>query len=86
MTYLDIDERAKLLAVYIIETGSTVRVAAKEFNVSKSTVHKDIAERLEKFNPSLADEAKKILEINKNERHIRGGLATKMKYIHDKIG
>ncbi len=81
MTYSDIDERAKLLAVYIIETGSTVRVAAKEFNVSKSTVHKDIAERLEKFNPSLADEAKKILEINKSERHIRGGLATKLKYL-----
>jgi len=81
MTYLDIDERAKLLAVYIIETGSTVRVAAKEFNVSKSTVHKDIAERLEKFNPSLADEAKKILEINKSERHIRGGLATRLKYM-----
>jgi len=81
MTYLDIDERAKLLAVYIIATGSTVRVAAKEFNVSKSTVHKDIAERLEKFNPSLADEAKKILEINKAERHIRGGLATRLKYL-----
>ncbi|MDF2866095.1 MAG: spoIIID [Clostridia bacterium] len=81
VTYSDIDERAKLLAVYIIETGSTVRVAAKEFNVSKSTVHKDIAERLEKFNPSLADEAKKILEINKSERHIRGGLATKLKYL-----
>lgn len=81
MTYSDIDERAKLLAVYIIETGSTVRVAAKEFNVSKSTVHKDIAERLEKFNPSLADEAKKVLEVNKAERHIRGGLATKLKYL-----
>lgn len=81
MVYSDIDERAKLLAVYIIETGSTVRVAAKAFNVSKSTVHKDISERLEKFNPSLADEAKKILEINKSERHIRGGLATKLKYL-----
>ena len=81
MIYSDIDERAKLLAVYIIETGSTVRVAAKAFNVSKSTVHKDISERLEKFNPSLADEAKKILEINKSERHIRGGLATKLKYL-----
>jgi putative DeoR family transcriptional regulator (stage III sporulation protein D) len=81
MIYSDIDERAKLLAVYIIETGSTVRVAAKAFNVSKSTVHKDISERLEKFNPSLADEAKKVLEINKSERHIRGGLATKLKYL-----
>ena len=81
----DIEERAKILASYIIETGSTVRQAAKKFNVSKSTVHKDIAERLEKVNPSLATEAKRILEINKNERHIRGGLATKMKYKHDKI-
>lgn len=76
----DIEERAKVLASYIIETGSTVRQAAKKFNVSKSTVHKDISERLEKVNPSLASEAKKILEINKNERHIRGGLATKIKY------
>ncbi len=81
MVYSDIDERAKLLAVYIIETGSTVRVAAKAFNVSKSTVHKDISERLEKFNPSLADEAKKVLEINKSERHIRGGMATRLKYL-----
>jgi putative DeoR family transcriptional regulator (stage III sporulation protein D) len=81
MLYSDIDERARLLASYIIETGSTVRVAAKVFNVSKSTVHKDISERLEKFNPSLAEEAKKVLEINKAERHIRGGLATKLKYL-----
>ncbi|MCX8073993.1 MAG: sporulation transcriptional regulator SpoIIID [Clostridia bacterium] len=86
MLEYDIEERAKTLATYIIETKSTVRAAAKMFNISKSTVHKDIAERLEKVNPSLANEAKKILEINKNERHIRGGLATKMKYSHDKIG
>lgn len=86
MLEYDIEERAKTLATYIIETKSTVRAAAKMFNVSKSTVHKDIAERLQKVNPSLANEAKKILEINKNERHIRGGLATKMKYSHDKIG
>lgn len=84
MIYVDIDERAKLLAMYIIETGGTVRVAARKFNVSKSTVHKDIAERLEKFNPSLADEAKKVLEVNKAERHIRGGLATKQKYVEKK--
>ncbi|MBR1883452.1 MAG: sporulation transcriptional regulator SpoIIID [Clostridia bacterium] len=69
-----------MLARYIIETGSTVRVAAKVFKVSKSTVHKDISERLEKSNPVLAGEAKKVLEHNKEERHIRGGLATKMKY------
>ena len=76
----DIEERVKALAYYIIETGSTVRAAASKFNVSKSTVHKDIAERLEKINPGLAGEAKKVLEHNKEERHIRGGLATKRKY------
>ena len=76
----DIEERVKALATYIIETGSTVRAAATKFNVSKSTVHKDIAERLEKINPALATEAKKILLHNKEERHIRGGLATKIKY------
>lgn len=76
----DIEERVKELARYIIETGSTVRKAASKFNVSKSTVHKDISERLEKINPALATEAKKVLEINKNERHIRGGMATKRKY------
>ena len=79
----DIEERAKLLASYIIETKSTVRQAAKKFNVSKSTVHKDISERLEKVNPSLARDAKKVLEINKAERHIRGGMATKRKYSHE---
>ena len=79
----DIDERAKLLATYIIETKSTVRQTAKKFNISKSTVHKDISERLEKVNPSLARDAKKVLEINKAERHIRGGKATKRKYSHE---
>ena len=78
-----IDERAKLLATYIIETKSTVRQTAKKFNISKSTVHKDISERLEKVNPSLARDAKKVLEINKAERHIRGGMATKRKYSHE---
>lgn len=77
---LDIEERAKILAIYIIETKSTVRQTAKKFNISKSTVHKDVAERLEKVNPYLASEAKKVLEQNKEERHIRGGLATKLKY------
>lgn len=76
----DIEERVKALACYIIETGSTVRAAASKFNVSKSTVHKDISERLEKINPSLWAEAKLVLEHNKEERHIRGGMATKMKY------
>lgn len=82
---LEIEERAKVLATYIIETKSTVRQAAKKFNVSKSTVHKDISERLEKVNPALAYEAKKVLEINKMERHIRGGMATKLKYQKEKI-
>lgn len=82
---IDIEERAKLLATYIVETKSTVRATAKKFNISKSTVHKDISERLEKVNPSLANEAKKILEINKSERHIRGGLATKLKYKTEKV-
>lgn len=82
---LEIEERAKVLAIYIIENKSTVRQAAKKFNVSKSTVHKDISERLEKVNPSLAIEAKRVLEINKMERHIRGGMATKLKYQKEKI-
>ncbi len=77
---VDIENRAKLFANYIVENKATVRATAKRFGISKSTVHKDVAERLEKFNPSLAQEAKKILEINKSERHIRGGMATKIKY------
>jgi len=72
--------RAVLLAEYIIENKATVRGAAKQFNISKSTVHKDITERLCGINPSLAREAKQVLEANKAERHIRGGLATKKKY------
>lgn len=79
-----IDERAKMLAIFIVETKSTVRMAAKKFNVSKSTVHKDISERLQKISPSLAESAKKVLEINKSERHIRGGLATRKKYVEKK--
>ena len=75
-----IEERAVELANYIIETKATVRQAAKKYGISKSTVHKDVAERLKKFNPSLAEEAKKVLEINKSERHLRGGMATKLKY------
>ena len=80
MIYTDIEERACKLANYIIENKATVRVAAKVFSVSKSTVHKDISERLERCNPVLANEAKKILEENKEQRHIRGGMATKKKY------
>ena len=76
-----IEERTAALAHYIIETGSTVRKTAAVFHVSKSTVHKDITERLRQINPQLADEAAAVLMENKAERHIRGGLATKEKYI-----
>ncbi len=75
-----IEERVLELANYIIETNSTVRAAAKKFRVSKSTVHKDITERLTEINSSLAAEVKEVLSNNKAERHIRGGQATKMKY------
>lgn len=75
-----IDERARLLACYIIENKSTVRETAKKFSLSKSSVHKDVTARLEKISPCLAEEVKKVLEHNKEERHIRGGLATKKKY------
>lgn len=75
-----IAERAVELAQYIIDNNATVRSAAKVFNISKSTVHKDVHERLLKINKPLYRDVQKILEINKAERHIRGGLATKMKY------
>lgn len=77
-----IEERAVEVAYYIIETRATVRQAAKKFGISKSTVHKDCAERLRTINPSLAMEVRKVLDVNKQERHIRGGLATKEKYLH----
>ena len=77
-----IEERAIDIANYIIENNSTVRQTAKQFGISKSTVHKDVTERLMQINPSLAKEARKILDINKSERHIRGGLATREKYLH----
>ncbi len=77
-----IEERAIKTAEYIIETKATVRQTAKKFGVSKSTVHKDVTSRLAQINPSLANEARKVLEVNKKERHIRGGLATREKYLH----
>ena len=77
-----IEERAVEVTCYIIETRATVRQAAKKFGISKSTVHKDCAERLRMINPSLAMEVRKVLDVNKQERHIRGGLATKEKYLH----
>lgn len=81
MSKIYIDERAVNIAHYIIDTKDTVRGAARRFGISKSTVHKDITERLNKINPSLASEARKILEENKAERHIRGGEATRLKYM-----
>lgn len=75
------DDRAVILGQYILETGATVRATAKVFSVSKSTVHKDVTEKLRYKNPSLFKQVKEVLELNKQERHIRGGLATKRKYI-----
>ncbi len=80
-----IEERAIEIANYIIETNATVRQTAKQFGVSKSTVHKDITERLIQINPSLAARARVVLDINKSERHIRGGMATKEKYLSKHI-
>lgn len=77
-----IEERAVNIANYIIDYNATVRQTAKEFGVSKSTVHKDVTERLQKVNPALARETRKVLDVNKSERHIRGGMATKEKYQH----
>ncbi|MBQ8562456.1 MAG: sporulation transcriptional regulator SpoIIID [Firmicutes bacterium] len=79
-----IEERVYELAHYIISTNSTVRATAKKFRVSKSTVHKDVTERLLELNPGLAAEVKDVLESNKAERHLRGGMATKEKYQHAK--
>ncbi len=75
-----IEQRAKDLAVYIIENKATVRAAAAQFGVSKSTVHKDLTERLARVSPPLYAEVRRLLDLNKAERHIRGGLATRRKY------
>jgi len=77
-----IEERAMEIGTYIIESNATVRQTAKKFGVSKSTVHKDVSERLSYINPALAKEVRKVLDVNKAERHIRGGMATKEKYLH----
>lgn len=82
-----IEERAICLAQHIIDSKDTVRGAAKKFGISKSTVHKDVSERLLKINLALAKEVRKVLDENKAERHIRGGMATKLKYSNtDKTG
>lgn len=77
-----IEERAVEIGNYIVENKATVRQTARQFGISKSTVHKDVTERLLKVNPSLARETRKVLDVNKSERHIRGGMATKEKYLH----
>ena len=75
-----IEDRACALAVYMIETGATVRAAANHFGISKSTVHKDLQQRLPKCNPALYHSVRQVLDLNKQERHIRGGMATRRKY------
>lgn len=75
-----LEKRACEVAVYMIETGATVRAAAKHFGISKSTVHKDLSTRLKQYNSSLYLQVRQVLDLNKQERHIRGGLATKRKY------
>ena len=75
-----IDQRACELAVYMIETGATVRTTAHKFGISKSTVHKDLQTRLPHCNQVLYNQVRTVLETNKRERHIRGGMATKRKY------
>ena len=77
-----IEERAIGIAGYIIDHNATVRQTAKAFGISKSTVHKDVTDRLMQINPTLAKEARCVLDVNKSERHIRGGMATKEKYAH----
>ena len=75
-----IQTRACALAVYMIETGATVRAAAQHFGISKSTVHKDLTCRLQQYDPLLFQQAREVLDLNKQERHIRGGMATRRKY------
>ena len=87
MKYLYGRERCEILAEYVIETGATVRFAAQRFGISKSTVHKDLSQKLKYINPALYNNVKEILEINKSERHLRGGEATRRKYLkkHNKV-
>ena len=80
-----IEERAIRIAIYIVESNATVRQTAKAFGVSKSTVHKDVAERLPQIDVELAKEARSVLDVNKSERHIRGGMATREKYLHQHL-
>ena len=75
-----LEERSCKVAVYMIETGATVRAAAQQFGISKSTVHKDLSQRLKQYNYALYVQVRQVLDLNKQERHIRGGMATKRKY------
>ncbi len=75
-----IEQRVCELAVYMIETGATVRAAASHFGISKSTVHKDLQQRLPQYNHSLYEQVRQVLDVNKQQRHIRGGMATRKKY------
>ena len=77
-----VEERAIELGEYIIENNATVRAAAGKFHISKSTVHKDVSDRLKTVNPQLYDRVREVLEVNKAQRHIRGGIATREKYRH----
>lgn len=79
-----IEERACQLAVYLIETGATVRNAAEKFGISKSTVHKDLSQRLPQYNALLYRQVRHVLDTNKAQRHIRGGIATQKKYQNNK--
>ena len=78
-----VEERAIELGEYIIENNATVRAAAGKFHISKSTVHKDVSDRLKTVNPQLYDRVREVLEVNKAQRHIRGGIATREKYQHN---
>ena len=81
MRYFINEERCELLGAYVIETGATVRAAANRFGISKSTVHKDLSYKLRKINPTMYKRVELVLQTNKSERHIRGGEATRKKYL-----
>lgn len=78
-----IEDRVLKIAEYIVDNNATVRTAAKKFGVSKSTVHKDMTSRLPAMNKALAQSVRDVLDVNKQERHIRGGIATREKYLHN---
>ncbi len=81
MLWSDCEKRVEILAEYVINTGATVRAAARHFGISKSTIHKDLTQKLPKINKGLFMKVKEVLELNKSERHLRGGEATKKKYL-----